>query len=79
MLECKDKGGSWARGQKAHAIITDVKAWRLSLKVGDRCDAMDSAKPNTKYTPQWFEGIVQQVDAAENKLLVHFHSLETEI
>ena len=39
MLECKDKGGSWARGPKeAHAIITDVKAWRLSLKVGDRCD-----------------------------------------
>ena len=75
MLECKDKGGSWARGPKeANAIITDVKAWRLNLKVGDRCDAMDSAKPNSKYTPQWFEGIVQEVDAAENKLLVHFHA-----
>ena len=60
--------------KEAHAIITDVKAWRLSLKAGDRCDAMDSAKPNTKYTPQWFEGIVQEVDAAENKLLVHFHA-----
>ncbi len=75
MLECKDKGGRWAREQnESKAIITDLKAWRLSLKVGDRCDAMDSAKTGTKYTPQWFEGIVKDINLEKNELHVHFHA-----
>lgn len=76
MMECKDKDGCWARGPKdSKKIITDLKSWRLGLKVGDRCDAMDSvAGANSNYTPQWFEGIVQEINEEKNTLLIHFHA-----
>ena len=72
MMECKDKDGCWARGPKeSKKIITDLKSWRLGLKVGDRCDAMDSvAGTNSTYTPQWFEGIVQEINE-EKKYIAH--------
>ena len=67
MLESKGRDGHWIRGPKADADveIEDVPGWRSRLKVGDTCDAQDTAperKPDEpEYVPKWFESKVMDV------------------